>query len=212
MKSKIKFFLSKIISRLLLPGDLSHLIENEKIRKCSEQITIGEKSYFYSEATVENILGDKSKINIGKGTHIRGELTLYGYGKELIIGNNSYIGKWTVIRAGSRIEIGNNVLVSHSVSIIDTDSHEIDCYERAEGFYNIINNGHPKVAGNISTAPIIIQDYVWISCGVVILKGVTIGKGAIIGANSVVTKDVEPWTVVAGNPAKIIKYLPEYER
>ena len=50
----------------------------------------------------------------------------------------------------------------------------------------------------------------WIGFDVTILKGVTIGEGAVIGAKSVVTKDVEPWTVVAGNPAVVVKYLPEY--
>lgn len=210
MKLKIKLFLSKIISKIILPSDLLHLIENEKIKKCLVQVTIGEKSNFYSDALVENILGDKSKIIIGKGTHIRGELTLYGYANELIIGNNSYIGKWSVIRVGNRIEIGNNVLVSHGVSIIDTDSHEINFHERAEGFFKMVNQGHSRNEGNIKSAPILINDYVWINYGVSILKGVTIGEGAIIGANSVVTKDVEPWTVVAGNPATVVKYLPEY--
>ncbi|MCZ8192279.1 MAG: DapH/DapD/GlmU-related protein, partial [Microcystis sp. LE19-338.1B] len=60
---------------------------------------------------------------------------------------------------------------------------------------------------DIQSAPVVIEDHVWIGFNVGILKGVTIGKGAIIGAGSVVTKDVEPFTVVAGNPAKIIKRL-----
>jgi acetyltransferase-like isoleucine patch superfamily enzyme len=54
---------------------------------------------------------------------------------------------------------------------------------------------------------VVIEDHVWIGFNVGILKGVTIGKGAIIGAGSVLTEDVEPFTVVAGNPAKIIKRL-----
>ncbi|AKE63582.1 2,3,4,5-tetrahydropyridine-2,6-dicarboxylate N-acetyltransferase [Microcystis aeruginosa NIES-2549] len=60
---------------------------------------------------------------------------------------------------------------------------------------------------DIKSAPVVIEDHVWIGFNVAILKRVTIGKGAIIGAGSVVTQDVEPFTVVAGNPAKIIKRL-----
>ena len=60
---------------------------------------------------------------------------------------------------------------------------------------------------DIQSAPVVIEDQVRIGFNVAILKGVTIGKGAIIEAGSVVTKDVEPFTVVAGNPAKIIKRL-----
>ena len=71
----------------------------------------------------------------------------------------------------------------------------------------MITVGQPQTKGNIMTKPIIIEDYAWISYGCSILKGVTIGKGAIVGACSVVTKDVPPWTVVAGNPARIIKTL-----
>ena len=56
-------------------------------------------------------------------------------------------------------------------------------------------------------APIRIEDHVWVGQDAVILKGVTIGKGAVVGAFSVVTRDVEPWTVVAGNPARVVKRL-----
>lgn len=71
----------------------------------------------------------------------------------------------------------------------------------------MLKNGHPNSPGNVRTAPITIKDYAWISYNVCILKGVTIGEGAIVGAGSVVTKDVPDWTVVAGNPAKIIRYI-----
>nr|WP_287744653.1 hypothetical protein [Microcystis sp. M169S2] len=60
---------------------------------------------------------------------------------------------------------------------------------------------------DIKSAPVVIEDHVWSGFNVAILKRVRIGKGAIIGAGSVVTQDVEPFTIVAGNPAKIIKRL-----
>ena len=58
---------------------------------------------------------------------------------------------------------------------------------------------------DLVTKPISIKDDVWIATGAYVLPGVTIGEGAVVGAGSVVTKDVEPWSVVAGNPAKFIK-------
>jgi galactoside O-acetyltransferase len=60
----------------------------------------------------------------------------------------------------------------------------------------------------VATAPIRICDSAWLGFDVVVLKGVTIGEGAIVGARSVVTKDVPPWTIAAGNPARVVKEIP----
>jgi acetyltransferase-like isoleucine patch superfamily enzyme len=178
---------------------------HEKISLCIRQVTIGKNSRFYPEAEVLNLQNRKDKIVIGENTHIRGELLIWPYGNGISIGNNSYVGKNTIIRAAEKIIIGSNVLISHNVMIIDSNSHEIDHIERAEGFKRLIKEGLPTEKGNVKNAPIIIEDYVWISYNVCILKGVTIGKGAIIGAGSVVTKNVPPFTLYAGNPAKFIR-------
>jgi acetyltransferase-like isoleucine patch superfamily enzyme len=76
----------------------------------------------------------------------------------------------------------------------------------------IFTNGHPEKNIEIGASPIIIEDDAWIGFNSIILKGVTIGKGSIVGAGSVVTKSVPPWTIVGGNPAKIIREIPENER
>ena len=99
------------------------------------------------------------------------------------------------------------MLVSHNVNIIDTNSHEINHYERSEGYSSLLKDGHAKIQGNIISKPIIVKDYAWINFNAVILKGVSIGEGAIVAAGSIVTKDVPDFTMVAGNPAKVIKYL-----
>jgi acetyltransferase-like isoleucine patch superfamily enzyme len=65
-----------------------------------------------------------------------------------------------------------------------------------------------RVAGE----PVIIRDKAWIGLNAVVLKGVTIGEGAVVAAASVVTKDVEPWTIVAGNPARVMRELGADER
>jgi acetyltransferase-like isoleucine patch superfamily enzyme len=199
----------KLFFKILPPSLYLIAIENEKINKCLKQVSIGEKSNFHPEASVLNLTKDISKIDIGENTHIRGEIITWPYAKELRIGDNCFLGINSTIRCGNRIIIGNNVLIAHNVNIIDSNSHEIDSYERAEGFKMLIKEGHPKSEGNVITKPIIIEDNVWISNNVIILKGVKIGKGAIIGAGSVVTKNVESFTFVAGNPAIKIKNLSE---
>jgi acetyltransferase-like isoleucine patch superfamily enzyme len=61
----------------------------------------------------------------------------------------------------------------------------------------------------VKMASIKIQDKVWLGMNVTVLKGVTIGEGSVVAAGSIVTKDVPPWTLVAGNPARVIKELPQ---
>jgi acetyltransferase-like isoleucine patch superfamily enzyme len=163
----------------------------------------------YPDGLVFNQQNDASKIVVGSLTHMRGILSIFKYGGEIRIGNNCYIGESTRIWSGEKIVIGNHVLIAHGVNIIDTTAHETEATERAERYADLVKNGPWINKGNVKTAPIVIEDYAWISFNAIILKGVRIGEGAIIGAGSVVTKDVSPYTLVAGNPAKIIKYLKE---
>ena len=128
------------------------------------------------------------------------------------IGNGCFIGGSRIISASS-VEIGNWVTMAWGITIYDHNSHSLDYRERINdqkqqladwGSGNFIKN---KNWADVNKKPIKIGDYVWIGFDAVILKGVTIGDGAIIGARSVVTHDVEPWTVVAGNPAQVVKRL-----
>lgn len=212
LKVILKLFEKENITNFLNLESINEKIEKQKINKCVEQVIIGEKSMFYAEASVVNHKKDKSKIRIGSNSHIRGQLLVFNYGGEIKIGSNCYIGDGSRIWSGENVTIGNDVLISHNVSIVDTNSHEIDYIERAERFKDLIDKGPWETKGSILTTPVIIKDNVWISFGASILRGVTIGKGAIIGAGSLVTKDVPDWTIVAGNPAKVIREIPESER
>ena len=93
--------------------------------------------------------------------------------------------------AAERIEIGDACMIAHGAYISDADWHGI--YDRAEPVGN--------------TKPIVFEDNVWIGDSAIICKGVTIGKNSIIGAGAVVTKDVPPNCIYAGNPAKLVKTL-----
>lgn len=104
----------------------------------------------------------------------------------LEIGNGSAIGDRTEIHVGESVKIGANTLITWNCCIMDRDYHRI--------------NSEKEVV-----KPVQIGNNVWIGCNSLIMKGVTIGDGAVVAAGSVVTKNVEPNTLVAGNPARVIK-------
>lgn len=198
-------FFKQILYKLLLLIDRK--THNAKLDQLSKSVVLGKDSQLYIEARVFNFQNKINKIKIGNNTHIRGELLVLASGGEIEVGDNSFIGAESRIWSGKKIKIGSHVLISHNVNIMDTNSHEIDHIERAEEFKKLLKFGHPKVQPSVITNEIIIEDYAWINFNAIILKGVTIGKGAIVAAGSVVTKNVPDFTLVAGNPAKVIKQL-----
>jgi len=197
--------LKKIFYSLVLLLDKK--IGAAKVFKGLEYITIGENSFLYPESRVCNMKENRDAIVIGVNTHIRGELMTMNYGGRIEIGDNCFVGEGSRIWSGESIKIGSDVLISHNVNIFDTDTHEINTIERAIGFRNLIKNGQPLEKGSIKTAQVVIEDNVWVSFNVIILKGVKIGKGSVIAAGSVITSDVPEFCVVAGNPAKIINQI-----
>lgn len=153
------------------------------------------------------IIAGLGKVVVGSKSCIRGTLEIQRSGGEIVIGEKCYIGDHTRIWSADNITIGNNVLIAHNVNIFDNDTHPTDLFERREDAENIIWRGIRDDFSTLKSSPIIIQDDVWISCNSVILRGVKIGTGSIVAAGSIVTKDVPPKTLVAGNPAKVIKQL-----
>ena len=153
-----------------------------------------------------NFFHKKSVIKIGKNFISQADIrwNVYGIiqpnvlnvrtpGAQIIIGDNVGISGST-ISASQSIVIGNNVLIGSGCVICDSDAHPI----------------HPKDRNDskkTKSIPIKIEDGVFIGARCLILKGVTIGKGSVIGAGSVVTQDVMPMSIYAGNPAKFIKKI-----
>lgn len=126
------------------------------------------------------------KMKIGKGSFVMKRVYIMTP-QQLKIGEYSHINRGCVLDARGSITIGNNVSISHNVSII-SGSHDY----RSKNFRGRF-------------LPIKIDDYVWIGNNAIIQQNINIGKGAVICAGAVVTKDVEPFSVVAGVPAKKIK-------
>lgn len=146
-------------------------------------------------------------ISIGKNCYIgsRVQLTAWdssyiggNYKPEIILGDNVSIGDESQVTAINRIIIGNGVLTGKKVLISDNSHGDITREQM-----DIIPLNRQMVSKGI----VIIGDNVWIGEKATILANVKIGKGSIVAANSVVTKDVPSYTVVAGCPAKIVKYL-----
>jgi len=114
------------------------------------------------------------------------------------------------IIAAENVAIGDDVLISWGVTIVDHNSHATAFSRRADDV--IMWREQKKDWSQVKIAPVTISNKVWIGFNSIILSGVTIGEGAVIGAGSVVTKDVPAWTIVAGNPARIIREIPPDER
>lgn len=124
-------------------------------------------------------------MQIGRGSHIYMGAEIRGP-RRIKIGNGCSIGHNAILDGRYHLTIGNNVNISTGVWIW-TRSHDINS---------------PVFAG--TRAPVVIEDYVWLSCRSIVLQGVTIGEGAVVAAGALVTKDVEPYTVVGGVPAEKI--------
>jgi acetyltransferase-like isoleucine patch superfamily enzyme len=111
---------------------------------------------------------------------------------KVYIGDDTVIGRHCMITAKNMIRIGSNVLMGAYVQVID-HNHGI-------ARDTIIREQRATIE------QVIIEDDVWIGAGAKILSGITIGKGAVIGANAEVTADVEPYAIVGGAPARLIRY------
>jgi acetyltransferase-like isoleucine patch superfamily enzyme len=156
---------------------------------------------------------DRTYLTVGENCFLNAAFIFEAKTGEIRIGDRCYLGANSSILCRNGVSFGNDVTVAWDVTIYDHDSHSMDWRDRAVAvqlFYE--RYGKPDCFerldwSNVRSAPIVIHDRVWIGFGATILKGVTIGEGAIVAARSVVTRDVEPYTVVAGNPAKAIRKL-----
>lgn len=174
-----------------------------------QRMMLDADAVIHGAATIHNNR-ERSAIQVGANTHIKGELLTFAHGGEIAIGEYCYIGEQSHIWSARKINIGNRVLISHNVNIFDSLTHPVNPDERHQHYLEIITRGHPERL-NLEEAPVQIDDDAWIGCQAIILRGVTIGKGAIVAAGAIVTKDVPPLCIVAGNPACVVRYLEPHE-
>lgn len=164
----------------------------------------GEKSFVARNCTLRG----GQYISIGKSTSIGryGVITCWDsyrgkrYTPSICVGNNVSIGEYSHITAINSIVIGDNVLTGRRVTITD-NSHGDNTWKDL--------NIPPIERDLFSKGPVIIEDNVWIGDKVSIMPGVVIGKGSVIAANSVVTRNVQPYSIVGGMPAKKLREVRE---
>jgi galactoside O-acetyltransferase len=200
-------FLKKIVKRSKSRNDT---LNNYRYVDINETTFLkgGLKLIFYTKKD------EKKYLEIGSRGIINSKFIFESEKGSVKIGDNVHIGNATFISRNS-IVVGNDVTMAWDIVIYDHNSHSIYWEERKNDnnqcYQDYINHSGNNIVNkdwvNVKDAPIIIKDKVWLGFGVTVLKGVTIGEGAVVGAKSVVTKDVLPWTVVAGNPAKEIKSI-----
>ena len=147
----------------------------------------------------------KGRVSVGEGTVFgfmedAGFWTSYEFlnprnvDSKISIGKNCQIcNRFTAVSEGEGIEIGDNVLVGSSVTVLDSDFHEIDPEKR--------------VGGNPKTGKVVIGDNVWIGDRVMILKGTAIGKNSVVAAGSVVSGEFPANVVIGGVPARVIREI-----
>jgi acetyltransferase-like isoleucine patch superfamily enzyme len=165
-----------------------------KVRKAGRGLVLYEN--------IPKIFGNL-RIELGERVTLSGNLVWFACGdtseKALLVDDDSYIGFGSEIFSGTEVSIGKHVLIANYVLINGYDGHPLDPIARAAG----------KRPGPEGYGPIRIGDYAWIGSRAVILKNVTIGRGAVVASGSVVTRSVPDLTVVAGNPARVIKTLDQ---
>ncbi len=191
-------------------------------------------SFYYTCAVVKDLFCRKirqrilkghfphsNKVNIGKNSRIMGI-------KHITIGNNFYCGDNFKLNAitehdgdvyNPKIIIKDNVAITDNVQIDATSYIEIGNNVLLGSGVTMVAHNHGTYTGNNSDSPmvpplkrkvsndqkIIIEDNVWLAQYVTVTSGVTIGKGSIVGAGSVVSKDIPPFSIAVGVPAKVIK-------
>jgi acetyltransferase-like isoleucine patch superfamily enzyme len=162
-------------------------------------------------ARIRNASGDSSKIAVGSFTYVLGELFTFAHSGKIKIGEWCYVGEGSRIWSAASIEIGNRVLISHSANIFDSLTHPLKATARHEQVRQIFEHGHPLDV-SLDESPVKISDDAWIGAGAMVLRGVTVGKGGVVAAGAVVTKNVAPFSIVAGNPAVLVRELLPDER
>ena len=188
MKKVLSYYFSLFIKSV---GNNSYIHPSTNLNGLSQNICIGNDCLICPNVTIQCDTIN-SFVHIGNNTVVKQYCMLLTYGGYIEIGDYCNINPLTILYGHGGLKIGNNVLISAHTVIIPAN-HTFNDKKQL-----IRSQGDTKKG-------IIIEDDVWIGSGCQILDGITIGKGSIIGAGSVVTKDVEPYSVVAGVPSKLIK-------
>ena len=177
----------------------------KSIKSYKRNAVLGVDIKFDAKGRCTNCSGIPERIKIGDHSMVMGSLYITSNGS-IEIGDHFYLGRNSFIGSEQSIKIGRCVIVSNDVCIYDNNNHPTSPKARENMSLNGFSNDN-WAWHHAASAPVVIEDNVWIGQYSTILKGVTIGKGSIVATRAVVTKDVPPYSIVAGNPAKVVKQI-----
>lgn len=149
------------------------------------------------------------RLVVGHHCFIRDKIVFERPKARLCVGDRTYLGNGLIAIAQS-VEIGSDVMFGWGVTVVDHNSHSTRFSQRQGDTERWLQG--LKDWSTVTIEPVKIHDKVWIGFNAVILKGVTIGEGSVVAAGAIVTKPVPAWTIVAGNPARIIRELAPGDR
>jgi maltose O-acetyltransferase len=160
----------------------------------------------------------RGKAKAPFSVRLHGRIHLSGCG-EIVLGEGvSFVGTVVPIElatyASGRIEIGDHTFINYGSSLAARASVKIGSYCHLGHYTFVMDNDQHDVVKRMElpqSYPVVIEDHVWIGSKAVILPGVHIGSRAVIGAGSIVTKDIPPQCVAAGNPARVVRHLTELD-
>lgn len=177
-------------------------------RRQRRMAVVGRNARILPKGRIVNA-GEPGRITIGEGSLIAGDVMVYPHAGRIDLGDYCYVGEEARIWSAAHVRIGHRVFLAHGVNVHDSDAHSLSAKERHRHFCDVVVHGRADFAESANAAEVIIDDDVWIGFNSSVLKGVHVGKGAIVGASSVVTRDVAAFTIVVGNPARVVgKSLP----
>jgi len=202
MPTLVGILLRAVAYRLILRMNGVAAIEKGVRIRFAENITLDQGAYIdqgvYLHACPNGIrIGRNSLVMHGSVLHVYNFRGLPHAG--IWIGENSLIGELNVIRGQGGVRIGNRVYTSPMVQLVAVN-HLFD------------DTSRPFVDQGITAQGITVDDDVWIGAGAIVTDGVTIGKGSVVAGGSVVTRDVTPYTVVGGAPARVIRKVGDPSR
>ena len=194
----------RAVLKQLCPPILFRLLRGSPNTPAAQSVTVcGNNSDVHGLVEMREGAG---YIAVGDDCLIQAHLVAETAKSRIVIGNNVFIGGGTTIDCVDSVEIGDDVLISFECLLMDTDGHPMDLEARRGELPRWKDRGGRNWSG-ATTKPIKIGRGAWLGARAIVLKGVEIGEGAIIGAGSVVTRSIPPFTLAAGNPARIVRPL-----
>lgn len=181
----------KLLPRLMNSVGPGSVFGTGMVLRCPGRISLG-RAVLADDGVVLDAKGESSRIMIGDQVLLGRHTILSCHDSELAIGNFVSIGPFCFLVSRSHLRIGSNVAIGAGTYMLG-GGHAFDDPDK------------PVIHQERTSKGIVVHEGAWIGIGAKILDGVTIGENSIVGAGAVITKDVPPWTVAMGNPARIVE-------